>query len=84
MDPINVDKEIPPNNEENTIEKEVEGEGEDIALKPQKNNKQNPKLYKKKKKENSEFYYNFYINNHFNNFYLFPNIIYSRFFKHKT
>ena len=55
MDSINIDKEISSNDEENTIEKEVEGE--DIALKPQKNNKQNPGSRKKKKKENSESSY---------------------------
>ena len=52
MDSINVDKEISANDEENTIEKEIEGE--DITLKPQKNNKPNPGLRKKKKKANSE------------------------------
>ena len=55
MDSINVDKEISSNNEENTIEKEFEGE--DITLKPQKNKKPNPKLYKRKKKANSESSY---------------------------
>ena len=55
MDSINVDKEISSNDEENTIEKEVEGE--DISLKPQKNNKPSPKLYKRKKKANSESSY---------------------------
>ena len=55
MDSINIDKEISSNDEENTIEKEVEGE--DISLKPQKNNKPSPKLNKRKKKANSESSY---------------------------
>ena len=53
MDLINVDKEISSNNEENTIEKEVEGE--DITLKPQKNNKPNPGLRKKGYKKQYDY-----------------------------
>ena len=55
MDSINIDKEISSNDEENTIEKEVEGE--DITLKPQKNNIRNPGSRKKKKKANSDSSY---------------------------